>query len=251
MCSLILAANTVWANTNEVYSQNAVGYVQMTLPPTGGCVFAAVNFKAFEGSNLTLGAIFGTNQLIKDSIYARADKVYLWNPILQDFERYAQKTSGEFFMRKNWNSGTPTNPAIANGAGFWLQSSSIATNTRTLYIMGEVVSDGTFSSTVYPGYQCIGSPFTSELIMTNNDWLADGAVGGDIKTNADQIIVWNGSGFDQYGLAADGRWYSWTNWVSQGGSPVDRVITLGKGGWYLSKTNTTWTWTQPKPYSWP
>jgi hypothetical protein len=251
MVSLALAGSVALGQTNQVYSRNVVGFVEVDLPPTGGCVFAAVNFKAVGGSNLTVAAIFGTNQLVKDTIFARADKIYLWNAGMQDFDRYAQKPSGGFYKQDSWQAGNPTNPVVANGVGFWLQSSSVATNARTIFIMGEVATNSVISSLMYPGYQCISAPFADELVVTNNDWLADGAVGCDIKTNADQIVVWNGIGFDRYGLAANGRWYSWTNWVGQGGDPVDPVIALGAGGWYLSKTNSTWIWTQPRPYSWP
>lgn len=245
---LTFAFDPGFGQTNEVFSRNAVGFVKVTIPPGGGYALVAVNFNSFDGSNLSLLDIFGTNQLTKANVYARADKVYVWNYDLDDYKRYAQKTSGDFYEQADWVTGAATNPVIVKGSGIWLQSPHSATNERAIFIAGQVVSNSVSSNAVVPGYQCIGSPFSAELVMTNNNWLADGASGNNDKDQADQIITWNGADFERYGLAADGRWYNWTNWV---GDAVDRIITLGEGAWYVSKTNVTWTWTQPKPYSWP
>lgn len=243
---------TAWSqSTNWALSRNVAGFAKVALPPAGGYNCVAANFVSWGGSPIALAAMVGTNQWVRDAVYARADKIHVWNAGSQEFERYAQKPSGEFVKLEDWATGPASAPVLAAGAGLWIQSSPTATNLRDIVLMGEVVSTGIVSTLMRPGYQCIGSPFSAELALTNNDWLADGAAGHNTATNADQLIVWNGNGFDRLGLAADGRWYAWTNWITQGGGPVDRRVTVGQGVWYLSKTNTSWVWTQAKPYSSP
>ncbi|MBI3987725.1 MAG: hypothetical protein HY343_12435, partial [Lentisphaerae bacterium] len=239
------------AQVTQLYSGNAVGFFWTSIPPTGGFSFVAVNFTGSGTSNLTLLDLFGTNQLTKDNVYVRADKVYVWNTAGQVFERFAQRPSGEFFNEEAWDGGSATNPVLPSGRGVWLQSPQAATTAHPIYLMGAVVALGAVSNAIRPGYQCLGSPFSADLVLTNNDWLADGAIGNDNKDLADQLIVWSGSAFERFGLASNGKWYAWTNWVTQGGTPADRRVTLGQGAWYFSVSGTNWIWTQPKPYSWP
>lgn len=118
-CALCLTGmmELAWPQTNGAYSKNAVGYVKVALPLDGGSHAYAVNFVALGGSHLMLANVFGTNQLICDAVYARADKILIWNVGSQEFERYAQKPSGEFVTQENWDTGLASNPAMGNGVG--------------------------------------------------------------------------------------------------------------------------------------
>ncbi len=232
-------------------SRNYVGFVRIDLPPAGGRVFTSANFRGLNGTALTLASVFGSHQLIRDELYARADKIYIWNMQTMDYDRYAQKPSGAFYAQKDWLTGNPVDPVLSNGIGVWLQSSPMATNARSIYIAGAVVSNAIASRVISPGYQAVGAFFSSDVIMTNTDWLSAGAAGNDIAANADQIVVWTGADFERYGLAANGNWYAWTNWVTQGGTPVERIITMGRGAWYLSMANAPWNWIDPRPYPLP
>ncbi len=93
-----------------------VGYcgaiASVDLPPHGQCAAIGINFTGMQGRPLTLAAIFGTNQLIADAVYARADKIYLWDPVAQDYERYAQQPSGDFSRHDAWQHGSPINPIV-------------------------------------------------------------------------------------------------------------------------------------------
>lgn len=248
---LSIAAGAASGQPSSVISGNAVGFVKVAIPPAGGFNLVSVGFDAMGGGDLTFFDIFGTNQLIKSDYFEDADKVYLWDRERQVFIACAQKPSGQFHTLENWAGGSPTNPAAPAGSVMWLQSPASAATERTVCIAGQAVAQNVSTNTIVSGCQCIGSPFSCELVLTNNDWPADGGTGSDIKAKADHIAVWNGSDYDRYGLAADGQWYSLTNWITSGGQPVTRILFPGMGGWYLSGKGSAWTWTEVKPYSWP
>lgn len=251
LLSLLLAAHAVVGQQSQVISRNAVGLVKVTIPPVGGYNLIAVGFASAAGGHLTLLDVFGTNQLIKSDVFQDTDKIHLWTPERQALVVYAQKPSGQFYRQADWSSGSPTNPVIPGGRAMWLQSPAAAVAARTICIVGQVVTSNVATNTMLTGYQCIGSSFSSEIVLTNNNWLADGATGSNIKAKADQIMVWNGADYDRYGLATDGRWYNLTNWITSGGTPVERILVPGQGGWYLSRAGAVWTWNETKPYTWP
>lgn len=253
LLALILTSGLAHAQTTNVASVNAVGYVRVEIPPAGGYTLAGVNFVKVGGGDLTMLDVFGTNQLAQSFLQARCDKVLMWSPESQSYETYVQKsTDNQFYYYTNW-TGSAVNPTILPGAAMWLQSPSIAIETNVLYIMGEVPSDGAYTNQIAGDvgkpYNFVANPYPvsmalDELINTNN-----GAVGSFLQARADQVLIWDSESQSYVNLVLKtpaNQWFFFTNWT---GSAAGTVIQPGQGFWYQGNTN--FEWMVSKPYSYP
>jgi len=230
----------------DVTSQNVVGFSKVTIPATNGLTLIAIPFDAFSN---TLAGVFGTNQLIQGTTKsaANADKVYIWNATLQSFASYAQLTNGEFYSLSGWPASKATN-IMSPGMGFWLQSSPTTAVSRTITIMGEVVSVLTQSVEIIAGLQQISYPFSSSIALTNTDFGSDGINKGTTKSaaNADKIYVWVVSQYVAYALnGTDSKWYNVSGWP---GTPATNTLQMGEGFWFQRLSNTM-TWTETNKYA--
>ncbi len=232
------------AQTN-VYSRNAVGAVRVDIPPTGQFVLCGFNFKPIGSDSTTLLSLLGTN-VPGHTTALRATRVHMWDP-------YANAGGGGYlsvyFRTGQWHTivgNVVTNPTIAAGAGFWIQSGSTAPTTFPLFIMGEVISSGVVDRVMEDGFSLISNPYSAPLNLndTNISWQADGATGRNVALNADTVYVWNGVGYDNYYLKADYRWY----YVIGGAYASNAVIPVGAGAWYKAKVPFTNSLVRPYPW---
>ncbi|MBM4155967.1 MAG: hypothetical protein FJ221_13225 [Lentisphaerae bacterium] len=247
VAAVAVTASVALAQTN-VYSRNAVGAVRVDVPPAGQFVLAGFNFKAIGGDDATFSALFGTNQLVKNTLNTKATRIYLWDPAKGGGGGYwifFQKPDGQFYNRDA--STIPTNPVIRIGEGFWVQSPNDATTNTSIFIMGEVVSTQQFDRVTPNGFFMIGNPYASPLDLngTNLTWMADGAFGHNLASQADNVYIFNGVGYDRYFLKTDGKWY-----VALSPFPLatNAVIPVGSGAWYKAKN--VFTNKLVRPYPW-
>jgi len=246
------AATLAQAQTNQVLSRNAVGYVKIHIPPAGGFNLVCLNFNAIGGTNTTLNDILAT-QLRKGALVGQADKVYIYDPNLLTYVQYACRLADtQFHNALNFN-GPATNPILRSGQAFWIASASGATTGSDVYIMGEVPDfpsnlvaiAGSSGGTI----QQIGNPYpvdmnVNALINTN-----DGARSGALIGQADRLYVWDESITNYIQLAlrtADNQWHYSTNF--NGAAPTV-ILAPGDGAWYQAKTN--FIWAETKPYTYP
>jgi len=237
-----------YAQTNTVSSANIVGYVQRTLPPNNKYILVGVNFTA-NGGDPTLKDIVGTNQLRAAVNYFNADRVVIWNKQTARYQTYAMYTDKEFYpcnTMAQWNTASATNPVVPLGSGFWIISAGGSTTTNTLYLSGDVVTEQALPISLSAGYQLVSWPFSADqsiatMTTTNLTKAAN-------YFNADRIVVWTGTAYQQYGLYTDGDWYpcnTMTEW-NNAPSETDRKISLGEGFWFIAKTAKTVT--EQNPY---
>lgn len=233
----------------DVYSGNAVGFVKITVPPSGQMVMAGFNFKPIGADAISLKDLFGTNQFVQANTAAKSTRIYIWNPALAGgggYETYYQKPNGSFYDV----TGTvlSTNPVIRAGDGFWLQSPNGASSNATIFVMGEVVSTGSFSRVETSGMMIIGNPYAAALDLndTNLTWVADGATPANTPSKADTVYIWNGSGYNTFFLnKASGKW---CEAVSPYPVATNAIIQVGGAAWYKGKN--TFTNRLVRPYPW-
>lgn len=250
MLALLIAGTALTAASyaqTTVSSANIVGYVQRTLPPNSKYILVGVNFTA-NGGDPTLKDVVGTNQLRAAANYFNADRVVVWDKQAARYQAYAMYTDKEFYpcnTATQWANASATNPVVPLGSGFWIISAGGSTTTNTLYFSGDVVTEQSMPISLSAGYQLVSWPFSADqsiATMTTTNMTKDSNY-----FNADRIVVWTGTAYQQYGLYTDGNWYpcnTATEWVNAL-SETDRTISLGEGFWFIAKTAKTVTENNP------
>jgi hypothetical protein len=207
----------VMSSQAQVYSQNIVGYVNVSVP-TGYSMVANPLDLDGTGTNNTVLTVLGTNSLPSGS------EVLTWNGTGFEeniFSIPVHKTEAV------WSTPTaPLNP----GAGFFVYNPGPATN---ITVVGNALV-GTNSNpnlTVGGGYSALASY---------------SPVGGDIATNlsytaslGDQVLVWNNTSASYtqyiYNIPVHKTVAAW--------SPSNPQIAVGQG-FFLFTTNTSASWTE-------
>ncbi len=236
----IAAACMAQAEPNIVSSANIVGYVQINLPPGAKYQLVGLNFEGSTNKSVTLTDLFSTNQLIRNNVYANADKVHIYIPG-SGYLSFYQRTTGEFRI----NGGTSaTNYTLFSGNSFWLQSANNSTQTNTLYLSGSVPL-GTSTNLYYPvGFRLFSNPYATDLNINDLNWTNAGATAHNVYANADKISLYDGQSYTTYYLRlSDGKWR-----VNGGSAPAtNAIIRVGGGAWYESKNAFNFGFV--KPYS--
>ncbi|RKX32994.1 MAG: hypothetical protein DRP22_01375 [Verrucomicrobia bacterium] len=210
-----------YAQTNQVLSRNAVGYVQVSVP-SGGYALVSLNFESLDGSDLTIADVVG-DQLPVGS-YA-----HIW-------DRNSKVYQSELRTRGGWSPGTNV---ITRGVGFWLEvpSSAATASEHIVYVMGEVPDSFNQGATTtisnVQGLDALAYPFPSAVVWTNTALASNALVG-------DYLHVWNvtSQSYNSY-LKTRGGWTT----------PDNFTIEPGQSFWF--ETSGTQDWTEIKPYTWP
>ncbi|MCO5067841.1 MAG: hypothetical protein M9910_04015 [Kiritimatiellae bacterium] len=219
----LLLAGSAYAQTNQVLSVNAVGYVKVDLIATNKLHLLANNFEPLNGpiaiSNTFASLPVGT-------------QVYLWDSVAQAY--ISPITRGLF--------GWP--PAASNtlvrGESFFLRSSSNATNAPqySVYFMGEVPDASTAPTSSYStaaGLKLIGNPYPVETKWTNSALAQAMPVGS-------QVFVWDAAS-QSYSAPITRGLFGWP--------PAGNALVLQPGRGVIVKTTNIFNYAEVKPYTWP
>lgn len=251
-----LAAMASTAQTNQVLSRNAVGYVRLDIPPAGQFTLVASPFVPLEPvagpGTLTLQDVLPKESGIKFSQNPnQVDKVYLWDVGNQVYQTVGMKTNGQYYLLAGYASNPATNPAVLLGEGFWIQSPSAVSTVHTVYVMGEVPSASNVTNPISPAYQFRANPYPvtaslDSLINTNH-----GALGTGNPNTCDQILMWTtNQTYLNLGLKTPtNRWWPLSTWTVTSYPVV--TVEPGQAFWYRSKRVSAYNWTSAKPYTWP
>jgi hypothetical protein len=234
------------AVAQEVTSVNVVGFSKIVVPPGPDLVCFTVMFDpvgvdpASGGTNYFLD-VFGTNQLTKNNLAHRADRIYKFVPP-DSYETYFMKPDGQFYKQ---GDPSPVNPAVVAGDAFWLQQPETMGTAKELILAGQVVEIATNLQTMVSGFQMVGYPFTSDVGLNETGFKdSPGSKAANLPHLADRVYVYQGGGvYQTYGLKSDG-WHPATNYS---GPPTTDVVPLGRGLWYEAKSNA-WTWIETNKY---
>lgn len=255
ICSCAIAGlfvtHSTRADDNSVYSVNIVGFQQIELPPDGGSRLTSAPFNS--GGN-TLLDVFGTNSLRQSNFLVDCDKVTIYDPDTQTYQRWAQWIDGNFYKANTaseWSLGQAGNPEIPVGTGFWLTSAGTSSEPHPITLAGDVVTAATQLVALVEGFQIVGYPFSSDMDLANTpDLVASGASSSGFLIDADRITVYDPSttSYQRYALWTDGNWYKANDaseWAA--GVPADELILSGSAFWYEAKS--AFEWLETNPYS--
>jgi hypothetical protein len=210
---------SVMAQTN-VYSLNAVGYINVTLSPGFNIVSCPLIVTDPSGAaDNTISNLLGPNT---NGQYKKW-QIYSWNPLAvpPSFVQESGTPSG-------WaNGGTNT---ISPGQAVWIENPSNSVSPTVTFV--GTVPTGTLTNPIYPGFNLLGS-----IVPASGDLLTNVILDlTNTPTKKDQIYTYNPltTNFTQY---------------SAGGSPAawssDPILpNVGTGFWYESQATHTNYWVE-------
>ena len=209
-------ASLAQAQTNQVLSRNAVGYVKLNAEK-GKLLLGRTDFIPMNGSYVASN-IFGTAQ------WPNGTRVLFYDTSLPGY-----RTDSKSF------AGWSTNITFTRGKGFWFQVPTTApSNNYDIFLMGEVPDSTTAPNTtnvVASGITQIGYPYPADVLWTNTT-LARGSPNGTI------LYTWDGTNY----IPNNKSFAGWAN--------PNLVLTPGQGFWYRT-ANAATNWVEVKPYTWP
>lgn len=222
----IAMGSSVYGQTNQVLSRNAVGYEKVTVP-TSGLQLVRLDF-------VPVGTTPGAESITVSNLIGgqlpNFSQVFVWNVTNQTYNSSTRNRSGD------WSP----NLLIPRGAGMWLKSA--ATSNLDVYLMGEVpgvyVSGTNTTNVIKSGITLSGYPYPAGIMFTNTDLYKN-------STNFDQLFVWNSE------VQSYNTWTKNRSGVWQPTTITNLELQPGQGFWYVSKQVGDFLWTESKPYTWP
>ena len=216
-----------------------------------GIASQGVTFKVRK--HWTLSSIFGTDAAslsIAGGSATTADQVLLWNGTGYDTYYFQTTGIGGVGWRK---SGAPTVDQ-ATLKVFPEEGVTIKRKQQTaanVVLMG-AVKLGPTSVAVDNGISVIGNVYASGMTLASsglhdaNDDPAKGVAGGS-ATSADQVLIWNGTGYDTYYFQTSG--IGGVGWRKSGAPTVDASTTpvsVGSAVTIKRKFATGFNWVIPQ-----
>jgi hypothetical protein len=210
-----LGSVSVMAQTN-VYSLNAVGYINVTLNPGYNIVSCPLICSPDNTINTLLGP--DTNGQYKKW------QIYGWNPTASP-QAFIPESGGP----SGWaNGGTQT---INPGQAVWIENQSNITTTVTFV---GTVPTGSLTNAIYPGYNLISS-----IVPASGDLLTNSIMNlTNQPTKKDQVYTYNPvpSPGAFTGYSAGGNPAAWTS--------DPQLPSVGGGFWYESQSAATNYWVE-------
>ena len=241
-----------FAQPNEDYSLNIIGFQKVTVPPNPELQVASTPFQA---TNDNIDIVIGA-QLTGSDQSDRSDKVLMFNPTNQGYETYfigGGTSNADFDGKWFTESFTPaTDALIPPGRGLWIIS--IQGFTQTVVLAGDVVNMGAMTNHIYTGLQLISYPYSKPILINDTKFAANGGYGNDSADSADNILLWDvtAQAYVRYFLGGlsdvtnsnfDGKWFT------ESFDPATNVyLNPGRGFWYRH-IGSGFDWIEPKPYT--
>jgi hypothetical protein len=194
-----LGSVSLMAQSTNVYSLNAVGYITLTIPAG----FSMISCPLISSPDNSLNTLFPAGNTALKGV-----KFYLWtNGGYSSAAAYTTK----------WISGG--NFQLTPGAAGFFNNTTGVPITNTF--VGTVPSGGT--NLLYPGYNLIGSILPVDGLINMNLLNYTGQVAGD------KVYTFsNGAYNPAYATKLNGSWIS-----------VPNLTSLGEGFFYYNSTTTT------------
>lgn len=212
--AVVASAFYAFAQTNSVYSGNAVGFIRVDMPK-GQYTMVSRPMNEVGGTNgISVANLMGTN-------YPSGTQVLLWAPSQQ-------------YIIATYDSEDGWTPAASNmiyrGMGFFVRiPSSYTGDVFTAYFTGEVPGETNAVVNVIPGFQMVSFAYPTERTVSTT------TLG---KTGGEQLMSYSSNG-----------WNITTYDTEDGWTKPNFMLKPGEG--YFFKCNNITNWTEVKPYVYP
>lgn len=212
----------------DVVSRNAVGYYRVDMQ-RGEIRMLTYPFFCISATNTPDPTPMNTMSF---NTVPPGTCLYLWDAAASMYRSEV--------MISNVVSGlkwVPNKNLLTPGKGFWMKIPAFAPSNRySIYFYGEIPDDFTAPTAtvdVLPGMNMLGYPYPTESVWTNLNIAKTASIG-------DVVYTFTNGSYHSYACIAGPRW-----------TPGTLILRTGEGFWYKSKTGTTRSWEEPKPYTWP
>lgn len=218
----LIASSAALAQTNQVLSRNAVGYVKVNLQ-SGKLYLVSNPFVNLDG----VGDPKLTNVF---AVVPGGTIISIWNEGSSSYDNYTRSTRGAWL-------GTAPTATVKRADGIFIRYP--VTNAVDLYLMGEVPDRFTAPSSFVarvPGIAMVGLPYPVTIRLTNT-------VMAQQVPNGTIISIWNSASnkYDNYTKSARGAWLA-----------EAQTADLNPGiGMVIRASNAASSWYERKPYTWP
>ena len=169
-----------------------------------------------------------------------ADSILTWNGSSYDNIYYYDDLDYAWF---NVEEVDPTETVVGAGTGFWFKHVGDTSITTTL--AGEVPSDDTIVVQIKPGLNFVANPYPMAICPNSAYFTVDGAVAGAGDDNADSILTWDGTAYDNI-YYYDDLDYAWFNVEEV--DPVETSFLKPAMGFWYKHLGEGATLTFGKPY---
>jgi hypothetical protein len=213
LLTLSLVANG-FADTTNVYSKNAVGYIQKQVSADVYYLVSCPLVMKSSGPVLP-SDVFG------NTVFADATSLYIFDRVTQEY------ISEAYLDGVGWYPGTTD---LSRGKGFWF-TSPVTTN---LSFIGEVPGVTTTSTNLVPGFQLVAYPYPATVLITDTALQS-------IVVDSDSVWKWNPSTSEYISYA----YLNEIGWI-----PEVPTLSPGDGFWFQRLGSST-SWTETKPYTFP
>lgn len=210
LSAIALASSLVVASA-QVYSQNVVGYYQLTL--TNGFQMVANQLDLDgTGTNNTVETVFGTNG------WANLTKIFAFDV---GTAQYATVT----FFNGVWSGAgkSKVNTALSTGQGVFMQIPASGSPV-TVTIVGNVMQGTLVTPINTAGFAIVSSPVPQ---------------GGNLATDFGTLTAVN---LDKiYRLKADQSGYDTSTYFNGNWSGATPTVSVGQAFWYKGQAGSSWT----------
>jgi hypothetical protein len=207
-----LGSVSLMAQSTNVYSLNAVGYINVTVEPG----FNIISCPLIASPDNTI------NTLLTNST-GQFKKFQFWNWVPASGSYTEDVGTGSGWLQGGAETLNP-------GQAAWLYNPS---NTAvTVTFVGSVPS-GTLTNTLLPNTFNL----VSSILPTSGDIVTNSLMTFTNGTKKDQVWAWNATS-QTYTESVSGGGSAWP----VGGDPIQ--ATVGGGFWYLNNTNTANSWVE-------
>ena len=242
------------AQSNEVNSVNAVGFLKVNLPV--GFSQLAFNWGEVGGDDgVSVQGLFDTSVLHGTMNQPSSDKIFIRDAVSNAYvQLWLYNSQGTYPSWDgkwlNLSDGKVSSTEIARGSGFWFENTG--TGSVDVSISGEVPNDASKTNLFVEGFTMFGFAYSADMDINAQNW--SGGHGTMNQPSSDKIFMWDSASNTYVQLwlyNSQGTYPSWDGkWLNLSDGKVStKKMPLGQGAWYGRVNETNMPWTQTKPYS--
>jgi len=224
---IAMLAPMTWAQTN-VLSQNAVGYVKITVPGNGGLFLARYDFESIDGSPQAVSQVVGEGIPV-------GTRVHKWDRSTVP-NGYTTSTF-EFDLFAGGNKWNP-DQTIERGDVFWVQTAA-GEAAEEIYLLGEVpgANNGSETTLLSPATAFLGFPYPANTTL-------GGSAVGTVAPEGTAFYSWTGAAWSSANVKEFDLFAGEVKWTDP-----DVIIPPGAG--FFIVAGADFDATEVKPYAWP
>jgi len=222
-----------------VTSQNVVGYKGNVAVVGNNFTLMSAPFTPVGGGATPINNLFSDNTLFTAGYsLSEADSILVWTGSTYNYYYYSIDSGYTWTL----DGYEPTTDKIPTGGAFWFHRIT-GSPLNSLTMAGEVVKTNISVTATGNAFTMVGNPFAASITIASIT--APNLTAGYSLSEADSILVWNGSTYTYYYYSIDSG-YTWT---LDGYEPTTDTIPVGGAFWFNRYGGSSATLTLPVPYS--